>query len=233
MKLGEITALIILASSPGWIPGAARAQNIANGSFEVGIDPNTGAGQNIGMTAPDSATIPGWTVSSGTVDYIGSRWMAGNGVRSLDLSGISAGTIRQTVSGFTPGVAYDLRFLMAANPEGGAPDKRLLVEIGDRSQVFSFAGQGSPDNMGWAERSFPFTATTSTLTLGFTSLEDNASGPALDGVRLATVPEPGTVALGAAACLSWVIGRVGRRLRRSAQTHPPSASRVDSVKRRP
>src|SRR5947209_17274027 len=89
--------------------------SIVNGSFEIGTDPGTSAN----LTAPDSTTIQGWSVISGTIDYIGSRWTAGDGTRCLDLSGVSAGAIRQTVTGFVPGQAYELSFLMAGNPESG------------------------------------------------------------------------------------------------------------------
>src|SRR5687767_6400442 len=94
-KAAPVSFLIILIAC---VASRASAQNlVVNGSFEMGTDPNTGAGQNIGVTAPDSTTIFGWTLSSGTVDYVGSRWVAGDGVRCLDLSGTSAGSISQTV----------------------------------------------------------------------------------------------------------------------------------------
>lgn len=171
------------------------AQSLLNGDFDSGTDPNTGAGQNLGLTAPDSTTIFGWTVSSGTIDYIGSRWAAGDGVRSIDLSGTSAGSVFQTIGGFVPGLAYQLSFLMAANPEGGSPTKSMQVDIAGQSQIFSFTGQGTSTDLGWTRRTLDFTASAPVETLRFTSQEDNASGPALDGVRIAQAPEPASWAL--------------------------------------
>jgi choice-of-anchor C domain-containing protein len=207
-KTTLITFLILL----GCIAGRASAQSLLNGSFEMGTDPNTGAGQNIGMTAPDSTTIVGWTLSSGTIDYIGSRWVAGEGVRSIDLSGTSPGSIFQTISGFTPGVDYELSFLMAANPEGGEPTRSLQVDIGSASQVFSFTGSGTAADLGWEQRTLDFTAATPTLTLTFTSLENNAFGAALDGVRITPVPEPSSWTL-------LVIGASALGYRRWRQRH--------------
>ncbi|MSU23906.1 MAG: DUF642 domain-containing protein [Opitutus sp.] len=63
-----------------------------NGSFEGG--PNPGAAWI--TLSVGSAAINGWTVTGGTVDYIGTAWSSSHGTRSLDLSGISAGTVAQT-----------------------------------------------------------------------------------------------------------------------------------------
>lgn len=203
MKIRKATPRTFIIILLGCIVSRASAQNLLNGSFEMGTDPNTGAGQNIGMTAPDSTTVFGWTLSSGTVDYIGSRWVAGDGVRCIDLSGTSAGTIFQTISGFTPGLTYQLSFLMAANPEGGAPTRSLQADIGGASQIFSFTGPGSAADLGWAQRTFQFTAAAPTLTLTFTSLDNNAFGAALDGVRIVPVPEPSSWALLVIGASAW------------------------------
>src|SRR5436305_15138148 len=77
---------------------------IFNCSFESGIDP----GLSINLGSPDSTTIQGWTIKTGSIDYIGSRWIAGDGNRCLDLSGLGPGAIFQTVAGFIPGQQYEL-----------------------------------------------------------------------------------------------------------------------------
>ena len=59
--------------------------------------------------------IPGWTVSSGSVDIIFlPGWSASDGVRSIDLDGLSAGTMTQTFD-TTPGTTYEVNFDLAAN----------------------------------------------------------------------------------------------------------------------
>jgi len=206
-------AISVLAIFLGSHIPEVDAQNLVNGSFEVGVDPNTGLGLNLGLSAPDSTTIPGWTVSDGTVDYIGGRWVAGQGGRSIDMSGVSAGTIFQTITGFTPGLAYEVNFLMAANPEVGPSTKSLQVDIGGAPQLFSFTGSGSVVNLGWVRRGFDFTAPSATLTLRFTSLENSAAGAALDDVRIAAIPEPSALELCAAGSGLFVLMRAWRRCR--------------------
>src|SRR5205823_5221846 len=81
--------------------------------FETGATPPFGGAY---VPAPNSTAIPNWTVSSGSVDYIGSdTWQAADGSRSLDMSGHDAGTIMQNVSGFTVGQQYRLSFYLAGN----------------------------------------------------------------------------------------------------------------------
>lgn len=169
---------------------------VVNGSFEKGLDPGVSAN----LTAVDATTIKGWTVESGTVDYIGTRWVARDGKRCLDLTGLSAGTIFQNVSGFRVGQHYRLSFLMAANPELGGGVKTLQASIGGKAEIFSFDGTGfDTEHMGWSVRTLDFVAHSKVLRLTFTSLDDGLVGPALDRVqikrlllrpRAATAPGP-------------------------------------------
>ena len=159
----------------------APTARVINGSFEKGMDPGVSAN----LTAPDATTIRGWTVEEGTVDYIGPRWVAGDGARCLDLTGLSAGTISQTIRRLRIGRQYRLSFLIAGNPEVGGGTKSLLASIGSASEVFSFDGTGfNTEQMGWSLRTLDFVATGTTLKLSFTSLDDGLYGPALDAVRM-------------------------------------------------
>ena len=68
----------------------ACCQHVTNGSFESGVafsDPF------ITLNATDSTSITGWTVSAGSIDYIGSYWQPADGSRSLDMNGLSTGAI--------------------------------------------------------------------------------------------------------------------------------------------
>jgi hypothetical protein len=56
-----------------------------------------------------------------------------------------------------------------------------------------------------------FTATSSSMTLSFTSLQNDWSGPALDEVSVAVVPEPGTFALVGLGGIALVASRRARR----------------------
>lgn len=167
---------------------AGRAQSVLNGGFEQGVDPNASVGDNVGLFAPDSTSIDGWVVSSGTVDYIGSRWAAGEGTRSLDLSGVTTGTIYQTVTGFTPGMPYRLSFLLAGNPEGGSSVKTARVGVGSSFADYSFDTTGfSASNMGWRSEWLDFVATSSSLAISFAGLDNNPYGAALDDVSVSAL----------------------------------------------
>jgi len=57
---------------------------------------------------------------------------------------------------------------MAANTEGGDLIKSLKASIGSTTQTFAFDATGfSGLNMGWAERTLEFVATSSTMVLSF------------------------------------------------------------------
>src|SRR5262245_46659164 len=131
---------------------AGYGQSVVNGNFELGDDP----GIDTNVDAPNNSAITGSLVQKGSIDYIGSRWAAGEGLRCIYLSGTGAGTISQTISGFVPGDRYQLRFLMAGDPEllgPLPPTNSLRAVIGDTSQDFSFNAKGrSPTTMGWELR---------------------------------------------------------------------------------
>jgi len=187
----SVSAALILAAT-----NLVSGQNLLNGSFELGINP----GVDTGLFAPDSTNITSWTVGSGSIDYVGSRWVAGQGSRSLDMTGVSPGSIFQDVSGFTVGRLYHLAFLLAGNPDAGPTIKTLQADIGAASQVFTFDITGhTTANMGWAQQQMDFLATGTTMRLTFTSLTAGNAGPALDFVNIVAVPEPGLLSLGVAA----------------------------------
>jgi choice-of-anchor C domain-containing protein len=192
--------------------GLAKGQTVVNGSFEVGIGiPST----SIQLNAGDSTSLPGWTVTSGTIDYIGTLWPAGSGSRSVDLTGSSSGTIEQMITGFTPGQNYQLSFLMAANTEGGPTIKSLQVSMDATSQTFTFNGSGySNENMGWSLRTMDFTATSTTMALDFKGLQTGLYGAALDAVTITPVPEPGTMGLLGSAALICSFGAIRRRIKK-------------------
>src|SRR5207247_5161828 len=103
------------------------------------------------IDAPNWTSITGWIVESGNIDYVGTRWAAGDGNRCLDLSGTTVGTISQMITGLTPGLTYRLSFLMAGNPELIPPlpaVKQLRASIGSAVREFSFDATGfTPANM--------------------------------------------------------------------------------------
>ncbi len=193
------------------LAGAAHASIVTNGSFE---SPGTFTG-GFKTYSAGSTAITGWTVGSGSVDLINTYWQAADGSYSLDMSGGSAGSIWQTISGLLTGKSYILSFALAGNPDR-AGVKSLTAEVGGTSGTYTFDSTGkSRSAMGWTTETLGFTASGSSATLRFTSNTNNAYGPALDNVSVALAPVPlpaGAATLGAAFGLLALL----RRRRRAA-----------------
>jgi choice-of-anchor C domain-containing protein len=193
LSVGLITLASILAFGE-----RASADLILNGSFEqASVDP----GSSFVTLAGGSAAITGWTVTGDSVDYIGGYWQPSDGARSLDLSGNNAGGIQQILS-TAIGSTYSVLFDLAGNPAGPPTIKTVEVSAGAQVQDYTFDTTAtSLSAMGWKTMTFQFTATSSTTTLAFASLDATPFGPALDNVRasLVSTPEPSTIALAVSA----------------------------------
>jgi choice-of-anchor C domain-containing protein len=208
-----VSVLVLLMAVAGR-PAAAQTNLLLNGSFESPAI----TGQFI--TIPAGGSLTDWVVGGGGIDLIRDHWVSADGAQSIDLSALTTGSISQGVS-TTIGATYNLIFEMAGNPNGGDTIKDMNVDVtGYASSLEQFNITGfSQSNMGWSQRTISFVALSNTTTISFTSLDNNAFGPALDNVRLfedtaaGIVPEPGTFAL-----LGSGLGMVAllRRRRRSS-----------------
>jgi len=167
----------------GLVGTASAAPVNSNGSFETGIEP----GVFTTLLAGDNTSIPGWTVESGSVDYIGTYWSASDGDRSLDLTGFNAGAVSQTFPTVV-GHTYEVTFDLAGNPAGPPAVKTLEVDAGGTATSYNFDVTGHTlADMGWQQETFSFTATGTSTTLTFTSLDNTFYGPALDNVAVTDV----------------------------------------------
>ena len=148
-------------------------------------------------------TIDGvWQVLSGSVEVLGAdtnvtspqsagpfQWIPYEGTQSLDLDGVSPGTIQQNIP-TVAGQQYTLTFALAGNP-GQNPTKTVQVTAGASSQTFTFDITGkTPTNMGWTLETMVFTATGATTGVTFASLDDSSisAGPALDAISVVANP---------------------------------------------
>jgi choice-of-anchor C domain-containing protein len=168
---------------------SAYAVTITNGSFEVGANPGS-----FTTKAAGSTDITGWTVDSGSVDYIGTYWPADTGSRSVDLSGNVPGSISQTLA-LVDGQQYKLSFSIRGNGDGGVDPQGVLVSLGGITSEF-FAPQNA---VVWALQTFVFTYDASLAgsnVLQFAADAVNgAFGPGLDSVTIAATPIPGAILL--------------------------------------
>ena len=180
-----IAAVSASATSALGAQSAAPCGNnlVTNGSFEQGPEPGRWTTYKMGSTG-----IVGWTITKGTVDVVGSLWPAANGVRSIDLDGVSFGGISQ-MFGTDPGKTYVVTFDFAGNPYGLPTVKRMQVAAAGETAQFSYDLAARPrSGMGWQSRSWRFVAKGSSSTLSFDSLdtENGYFGPVIDNVRVQT-----------------------------------------------
>ena len=175
------------------MPSAANAAAFVNGDFELGTD----TGPWFTTLEAGSTGLAGWTILSGSIDYKGAYWQAGDGNRSIDLNGNAAGAISQTFDTIA-GMGYIVDFLLSGNPDGSPVIKTLEVSAtGNAAAQYLFDTTGvTHADMGWEGRTYQFIATGNTTTLTFASLTDgNFYGPALDGISVVPVPEPASWAM--------------------------------------
>ncbi len=192
--LGFLTALLFC--TVGALTASAAVVG-TNGSFETG----TVSSSYATLTAPDSTSISGWSVTTGSVDYINGLWSASDGARSIDLNGMQAGTVAQTLA-TSPGSTYVVYFDLSGNPDtrpvGDAlwsPSKKVVAvqATGATAKNYSYntAGMGNTRaDMRWVPQTYTFVATATSTTLSFKSTVQGAFGPAIDNVVIQEILRP-------------------------------------------
>lgn len=185
--------------------GSAQSALLVNGGFEqpeINFDFVIFAGDPslVGWTiVSDPSALGGGSIEivPDTIRASQGSWHAFAGFQSLDLDGVSRGTIEQAFA-TTSGVTYVLSFEYANNPEPFNFSANVSV-MGATTllsqQIDHFTSTTS--SMDWAHFSRSFVANSATTTLRFTSLSEPSSlgGIALDAISVSPVPEPSTLAL--------------------------------------
>ncbi len=187
------------------LAGSAMAAAFTNGGFNNTGGYSVGAFVRLYAGTGTATAIPGWTVTSGNVDWIGSYWQSADADGySLDMDGDAPGAITQTFD-TTVNATYFVQFSLSGNPDPNTlcdnnpqvPDPNACYSPSDKSlQVqatgapattvyFNTGTEGNTEsNMMWEVEGYSFVATGPSTTLTFTSTTPGAFGPALDNVTV-------------------------------------------------
>lgn len=190
-RSGLGVALGVLASIAFAGSTLAAFTGLTNGGFEDVNGTYVDGGAGFQQLDAPNASIDGWTVDAGSVDWIGTYWPAPKGAMSIDMSGAGAGTLSQTFD-TTIGNTYTVSFLLSGNPVGEPAIKTLDVSAtGGTVANYSHDTTGTDlTSMVWTPETYTFLATTANTTLSFISTTATAWGPAIDNVAVTeSVPE--------------------------------------------
>ncbi len=206
--LAAATVTLAALVMTGPVQAATIANSFSNGNFSAGNYQNGGSGFDTlfstSSTPPNTTyndnAIQDWTVTSGSVDWIGSYWQGPTATDpwSIDMNGLAPGAIAQTFS-TTAGATYIASFYLSGNPDGGIQNKTLTVSASGndpKAITYDMPSSQSEQDMNWTTASYTFTAATDSTTLTFAG-DPNAGayGPVIGDVSVAstTPPESTTV----------------------------------------
>ena len=159
---------------------------LADGGFETPkVNPHKKA-RTLRAGDPALAT---WRITSGSVN-VQTYWPAAEGTHTLDLNGISPGTIEQSFA-TTPGQVYQLAFDYGNNPDARTQTAGATVTVTGAgtllSQQIAHAGS-TPRDMKYTPFSGTFVADSATTMLQFASTTPGAYGMVLDAVAVTAEP---------------------------------------------
>ncbi len=207
----------------------AQAQNlVTNPSFESGAFVNRGDGFQILQV--NSTAITGWTVINDSLAWGTTPNSASavsqidpfNGAFFLDLQGDGIfsspyGGVTQAISTVV-GQQYAFTFYLGTQEDASSPATHGPITVsaaaGGTSQSFTYNPGGTGTR--WGQFGFNFTASNVSTDISIVGT-DTAGGAyiGLDLVSVTAVPEPSTVALGAAAAGFLLLARWRRECRRT------------------
>lgn len=148
-----------------------------------------------------------WTVTQGQIDVGWTGFERGPlGGQTLGLNGTgAAGAIEQMLT-TEVGRQYQVVFAMSGNWVGGDAIKDLRASAGGESYDFALEQPTgwATSNMLWSNRSFMFTADSTSTALSFASLDSpSAYGPMITDVRVVEVPQAVTTILNNDSSLAY------------------------------
>jgi Protein of unknown function (DUF642)/PEP-CTERM motif len=154
--------MAILLATAFAAAGSAQANDLVNGSFELGT--HTNDGNNTETFLAGATAITGWTTVGSHVSWIADPnpflLTAQDGSRFLDLTGYTAGApfggVTQTIT-TTPGASYVLTFQLGSyTARWGGPPVSITASAGGTSQLFTDAATHTAST--WTLETLDFTA---------------------------------------------------------------------------
>ncbi len=203
--LAAATVMLAALAITGPVQAATIANTFSNGTFSPGspssyVNESSQGFDTLFYGQSNATAIPDWSVTSGSVDWIGSYWQGPTSTDpwSIDMNGDTPGAIAQTFQ-TTAGASYTASFSLSGNPDNGTGPKTLTVGASGNAPagfIFDVTSLQSHADMYWTTASYTFTATTDSTTLTFAG-DPNAGayGPVIGNVSVAstTPPESATV----------------------------------------
>ena len=214
---GEVAAGVVAtgagpgggSTSPSPVPIAGKVTLPAGSLVHTGGFEPPDVGEISGYdtyTAADHPKLGAWTITAGSVDLIGAGWEdAAEGKQYVDLNGNegdgTAATITQTLD-TKAGRRYRLEFLLAGNPHGDPPVKKLDVQLGTVTRSFS-TDEAQGNTLNWGREDLEADACSSGTVLTFTSRTEGQRGPLIDAVSVVDVG--GAAACGGTGTAPWQV----------------------------
>jgi hypothetical protein len=229
---GMIAGLATMVAGLAGLCGQATAQTVQNGSF------STNSGSFSSTYVPTTSNLTDWTVSTSSTNpvpcVVYGDALSACGYTPVTTTGLGtdpagspyfgaggwSGTnpiISQTISGLISGQQYVISFYQAAlEDESVADNVQWAVTFGGTTLNSTAMNLPAGGVVGWASQpeSLIFTANATSDTLSFLASGGSNGAPPmalLDGITIAQVPEPASIAL-----LGFgVAGLAGLRRRRA------------------
>jgi hypothetical protein len=185
MKLKMLAALVVATT----ISAGAQAGVVFQDNFD--------SEGTAGVSTLNYTGFANWTVSNGTVDLLAdpNQWnitCAGGTGKCVDMDGSNrnAGTLTSSAFALAAGT-YSVIFDISGNQRNGASDSMVVTIGGLLSDTFTLSASDP-----WTTITRSFTvASAATGVISFNHNGGDNIGIILDNVSVASVPEPGTLAL--------------------------------------
>ncbi|QAT85179.1 MAG: DUF642 domain-containing protein [Myxococcaceae bacterium] len=149
--------------------------NVAtNGSFE-----NNAIGNfNYVVLNAGSTALPGWTITAGIKVMKNTYKTPQNGVQTIDLNGLGAGSLYQDVPTVV-GAGYTVTFYVSNSPTCTTVSRSATINYGPSSASFSNSSAS------WGLRTYVFNATSTTSRIKLTSTSGGVGcGLAIDNLQV-------------------------------------------------